>query len=177
MVVELALEPREMVKDIRARRHAVPDAPAMLKLPVGDRLPPVAVHDHPAVQAMHEDWLRAHDTQHERQDVPAGLRGSVKDRVAQAARQNLEPTLRYDRALIGDLIRATDVIAQSCDALGRRVADLEDLVEEIVRVVSEDVIRLRAVLVDVVGARETTAGRGDVGSPAGPAPGAPAGDG
>ncbi|MHB8219257.1 MAG: hypothetical protein ACYDHU_02885 [Acidimicrobiales bacterium] len=154
----------------------MPAPPSMFTLPVGDRPPLAPVRDDPAVQTMHEDWRRAHVVDGTPGVARSGMRGAARSRIASVARQTLEPVLRDDRTLIGDVIRGADVVAQRCDTLSQRLADLEALVEEIVRVVSEDVTGLRAALVGVVGAGSSPGLPGDIGSPGSPDPGAPAGD-
>jgi len=177
MVVELAPEPREIVNDIRARRRVIPDAPSMLSLPVGAQPPPTPAHDHQAVLEMHEDWRRVHHSTQVPETAARGLRGSVSGRIADVARRSLGPDLRDDRMLIGDLIRATDVVARSCDDLAQRVAQLEAVVEEVVGVISADVTSLRAALVSLVGDGEPEGGSGHSGLSGRSVPGSSSGDG
>lgn len=177
MVVELAPEPREIVNDIRARRRVVPDPPSTLSLPVGTQPPPAPVRDHQAVREMHEDWRRVHHPARTPEPRRQGFRESVSGRIAEVAQRSVGPDLRDDRMLIGDLIRATDIVAQRCDDLALRMTQLEALVEEVVRVVSADVASLRAALVGLVGDGGPEGGSDDSGPLGRSAPGSPSGDG
>jgi hypothetical protein len=49
-----------------------------------------------------------------------------------------------ERALIGRLINLVDALAARCDELATRVDQLDQLIEELVIVTSEDLIRLNA---------------------------------
>ena len=75
---------------------------------------------------------------------PADIRNLVRSRlsstVADAARAAGEP----DRALIGDIIRALDVLAARLDDTTDRLMALELLVREVVDIASEELTRLRA---------------------------------
>ncbi len=177
MVVELAPEPREIVNDIRARRRTVPGPPSMLTLPVGTQPLPPPVHEHQTVTEMHADWHRVHHRPRVPESAGRGLRGAVSNRIADVTRKTLEPDLRDDRMLVGDLIRATDVVARRCDDLAQRIAQLEAVVEEVVRVISADVTSLRAALVALVGDDEPEGGPGDSGPSGRSVPGSPSRDG
>ncbi len=151
MVAGLALEPRKIMSDITRM-----DAPPLIRRPVGGSPPPPPVREDPDVVAVHQEWARIHaaetDTKGGRPSAGAGagagagIRTMARSRLAAVAAGALGPAQRDDRALIGDLIRATDALARRCDELGGRLAELEALVEEVVAVVSEDLVQVRALL-------------------------------
>jgi hypothetical protein len=70
----------------------------------------------------------------------------IRRRVAATAADAVAPAQQENRALIGALIRATEALAVRCDELAGRVADLEGVLEEVVNVVSEDLVQIRATL-------------------------------
>jgi hypothetical protein len=149
----LALDPREIVSDISERAHRLgvdpvddSEAPAVLRRPVGSGLPLPPMRESPAVADVHKTWARVHAADAQPATNGSGLRGAVRARIGTAAAEVTGPAQRDDRALIGTLIRAVDALAQRCDELAGRVADLEGLVEEVVNVLGEDLVRLRAVL-------------------------------
>lgn len=150
MVAGVALEPPEVVGGAvdgtpGPLRGAVPP-PALLThaLDAAPPLPPVRAD--PALTAMHEGWSRAHATPAGAvgDGAPGGWRGRVSGFVARAARRAVQPAQAEDRAMIGDLIRATDTLAARCDALADRVATVERALAEVVEVLGADVARLRA---------------------------------
>ena len=170
----MAHEPRELMQEVRARRSRIPDAPSMLQLPVGGRAAIEPVRSHPLLQTMHEDWIRVHQDSPAARSTRQGWRSAVDRHVAEVARQSLGTDVESNRLLIGDVIRAADALAEHCDDLGRRLMDLEALVEDVVRVVSEDVTRLTAML---IGATEDAAGSSPAGAPDQAAPQTPGGNG
>lgn len=144
----LALEPREIVSDVadRAHRLSPTDPPAVLRRPAGGAPPPPPVREDPDVVAVHQAWAHVHAAGDQAPAAGTGVRGKVRSRVTTAVTEVAGPAQRDDRALIGHLIRAVDVLAHRCDELGGRVAELEALVEEVVNVVGEDLVRVRALL-------------------------------
>lgn len=99
--------------------------------------------------ALHRLWAEVHgaaaDDAAGRPSV-SGLRGKVVRQIGSVAADVSEPSLRADRALIGALIRTNDALAIRCDELGARVVELEDLLREVVSVVGDDLVQLRASL-------------------------------
>jgi len=163
-VAGVALDPRQLMSEVDARSHAVDDAPLLLSRPVAATSPLPPVRQDPAVAALHEEWRRVHAAGGTPPVARRGIRGAIRARLAAVAADAVGPVQHDDRALIGDAIRAADAIALRADELAQRLADLEALVEEIVHVVSEDLVHIRAQLAGA--------------SPAGdPTPGTPAGDG
>jgi hypothetical protein len=75
-----------------------------------------------------------------------GLRGKVIRQISSVAADVSEPALRADRALISALIRTNDALAIRCDELGSRVVELEDLLREVVSMVGDDLVQVRAAL-------------------------------
>lgn len=151
MVAELALEPRDIVNRVEEQSHVVTadEPPLALSRPAeaAQRLRPV--RQSPDVEAIHAAWSRVHAAEAAATVAAPGLRARLRARMAARTPSSVGAAQRDDRALIGDLIRATDLLAGRCDELADRVADLEALVEEIVCVVSEDLTHVRAVLADI----------------------------
>jgi hypothetical protein len=67
-------------------------------------------------------------------------------------------TNRADHRLLGDLVRAVDAVAERCDALSERTANLEIIVDDLARILGEEVTQLRAAI-------ESRAAEGSAGSP------------
>ncbi len=99
--------------------------------------------------------------------TPAGVRAKVRARVATAAADAARTAQQRDRELIGDLIRAVDLVARRLDDVATRVADMEALVQDVVETVSEDLTHLRVALA-------SRAGHDHEGGPGGPAEPPPA---
>jgi hypothetical protein len=99
--------------------------------------------------ALHRLWAEVHGAAaNDAAGRPsgAGLRGKVVRQIGSVAADVSEPSLRADRALIGALIRTNDSLAIRCDELGARVVELEDLLREVVSMVGDDLVQLRASL-------------------------------
>ena len=99
--------------------------------------------------ALHRLWADLHGAgASEGAEGPAGrgLRGKVVRQIGSVAADVSEPAQRADRALIGALIRTNDALAIRCDELGSRVVELEDLLREVVSVVGDDLVQVRAAL-------------------------------
>jgi hypothetical protein len=75
-----------------------------------------------------------------------GVRDKVVRQIGSVAADVAGPSIQIDRALIGALIRCNDALAIRCDELGSRVAELEDVLREVVSVVGDDLIQVRASL-------------------------------
>jgi hypothetical protein len=99
--------------------------------------------------ALHRLWADLHGSEPADAVVPpsgTGLRAKVVRQIGSVAAEVSEPALRADRALIGALIRSNDALAIRCDELGSRVVELEDLLREVVAVVGDDLVQVRASL-------------------------------
>lgn len=99
--------------------------------------------------ALHRVWAELHGAgAAEEAAGPAvgGLRGKVAKQIGSVAADLSGPALRADRALIGALIRTNDALAIRCDELSSRVVELEDLLREVVSVVGDDLVQVRAAL-------------------------------
>jgi hypothetical protein len=99
--------------------------------------------------ALHRLWADLHGADAvDAAGLPSGtgLRGKVVRQIGSVAADVSEPARRADRALIGALIRTNDALAIRCDELGSRVVELEDLLREVVSVVGDDLIQVRASL-------------------------------
>jgi len=116
-------------------------------------LPP-PIYDADALAAVRRRWEQisastgrsAHADEHPEGDAvrppqraPAGVRAKVKARVATAA----AGVQAQDRAMTGELVGALDALARRVDELASRLRDLESLVQEVVEVTSEDLIRVQ----------------------------------
>jgi hypothetical protein len=99
--------------------------------------------------ALHRLWADLHGagaTEGAQGPAGRGLRGKVVRQIGSVAADVSEPAQRADRALIGALIRTNDALAIRCDELGSRVVELEDLLREVVSVVGDDLVQVRAAL-------------------------------
>lgn len=153
-MAEMALDPRSIVSDVSDRAHDLHsmDAPKILThaVRVAPALPPV--REDPDVTVLHEEWARLHGTPGPDAPAESGVRGRIRRKVRDTAAEAAAPAQQENRALIGALIRSTEVLATRCDELAGRLTDLETVLEEVITVVSEDLVHIRAAL----GATETT---------------------
>jgi hypothetical protein len=103
------------------------------------------MRESPDLAALHRLWA---DLSADQAARPAGrgLRDRVVRQIGSVAADVSEPAQRADRALIGALIRTNDSLAIRCDELGSRVVELEDLLREVVSVVGDDLVQVRAAL-------------------------------
>ena len=148
--------------------------PRLLARPAAPPTPLPPVHGSEEVAVLHLHWSQL--TQHGRtfEDeapgpgtrTPAGVRAKVRARVATAATDAARTAQQRDRELIGDLIRAVDLVARRLDDVASRVAHMEALVQDVVETVSEDLTRLRVALAAQAGHDR----EGGTGGPAGPPP-------
>ena len=147
-MAEVALDPRAIVSDVgdRARDLGADDAPILLSRAIGTAPPFPPVREDEDLLALHQEWARLHEGDDRPAGAASGVRGRIRGRVAATAAEASGPGHRENRALIGALIRATEALAVRCDELAGRVADLEDVLEEVVNVVSEDLVHVRAAL-------------------------------
>jgi hypothetical protein len=152
----VAIDPHQIVNDVARRAHDLreADAPAVLSRPPGPGAPLPSVQHGDEVEAVHRAWADAHAA---REAAASGessastgggldaIKARVKARISSAAAAGL-PDPGVDRRVVGDLIRAVDALAHRIDELGGRLVALEELVEEVVVVASEDLTRVRAAL-------------------------------
>jgi hypothetical protein len=98
-----------------------------------DALPPLHSSEH--VVRLHTEWARMHHAPGDGDATGGRLRNraSVVARIAAGA----------DHRLLGDLVRAVDVIAARLDELSERLTDLAVTTDDLARALSEDVSRLR----------------------------------
>jgi hypothetical protein len=103
------------------------------------------VRESPDFAALHRLWADL-GTEQARQPSGRGLRAIVVRQIGSVAAEVTEPYKLADRALIDALIRTNDALAIRCDELGSRVVELEDLLREVVSVVGDDLVQVRAAL-------------------------------
>jgi hypothetical protein len=103
------------------------------------------VRESPDFAALHRLWADL-GTEQAGQPSGRGLRDIVVRQIGSVAADVTEPYKLADRALIGALIRTNDALAIRCDELGSRVVELEDLLREVVSVVGDDLVQVRAAL-------------------------------
>lgn len=159
----VARDPRQVVSDVARRAHDPGEAhaPALLRHPPGPKAPLPPLQHGDALSAVHQAWADAHAAERAPAAAGAGQTGlhavkaRARARLATATAAALPDRGARD-AVVGDLIRAVDALARRVDELGARVVALEELVEEVVVVTSEDLTRIRAA---VGGPRGQVAGR------------------
>lgn len=120
------------------------DAPRLLGRPADPPPPLDPVRGADAVAGVHRHWAAVHAEPAPAPPAGPGLRRRADRHVAAVAAAALGPAQHHDRALIGDLIRAVDALAERCDTLADRLEALEALVAETVEVLGADLTRLRA---------------------------------
>lgn len=144
-MAEVALDPRSIVSEVGDSAHDLGsmDAPSVLTraVRVSPALPPV--REDPDVTALHEGWARLHSAVDPEPDEH-GVTGRIRRKVRATAAEAAAPGQQENRALIGALIRSTEALAARCDEIAGRLADLEAVLEEVVTVVSEDLVHIRA---------------------------------
>lgn len=152
----MALDPREIVSDVSRRSHDLreADAPPLLRHPPGAGAALPSVQHGDELAAVHRAWADAHEARRETPGAQGSatsgggldaVKSKVKARISSAAAAAM-PDHDADRRVVGDLIRAVDALARRVDELGGRLVALEELVEEVVVVASEDLTRVRAAL-------------------------------
>ena len=144
----MALDPRSIVSDVSDGAHDLGsmDAPKVLTRAVRVSPPLPPVREDPDVAALHEGWARLHGASDPGDAAEPGVRGRIRRRVRATAAEAAAPGQQENRALIGALIRSTEALATRCDEIAGRLADLEAVLEEVVTVVSEDLVHIRAAL-------------------------------
>ena len=154
----MAVDPHDIVNDVARRAHDLgeTDAPTVLSRPPGPGAPLPSVQQGDEVGAVHRAWADAHAAREGAAKAAAtagsgggldAVKARLKARISSAAASGL-PDQDADRQVVGDLIRAVDALAHRIDELGGRLMALEQLVEEVVVVASEDLTRVRAALTD-----------------------------
>jgi hypothetical protein len=103
------------------------------------------VRESPDLADLHRLWADL-GTEQAPQPAGRGPRATVFRQIGSVAADVTGPAKRADRALIGALIRTNDALAIRCDELGSRVVELEDLLREVVSVVGDDLVQVRAAL-------------------------------
>jgi len=148
MVAEVALDPRSIVSDVSDRAHDLRsmDAPKILTHAVRVAPPLSPVREDTDLTGLHEEWARLHGISDSGDPSETGVRGRIRRKVRDTAAEAAAPGQRENRALIGALIRSTEALAIRCDELAGRLSDLEAVLEEVVSVVSEDLVHIRAAL-------------------------------
>lgn len=140
---------------------AAPDAlvaPRLLSRSAEPKPMPPPVHDAEEVTALHLGWARLAGGDEEptasqgRAGGGSGVRARMRARVASAAK--VQASVEHE--LVGELIRAVDLIARRTDDIAARVQDLELLVQEVVDRVSEDLVRVEVALRDTRDERHPT---------------------
>jgi hypothetical protein len=125
-----------------------PSPPRLLERAPREHQTMSAMRESTDLAALHRLWADLHGAGAEGAAGPAGggIRGKVVRQIGSVAAEVSEPAQRADRALIGALIRTNDALAIRCDELGSRVVELEDLLREVVSVVGDDLVQVRAAL-------------------------------
>lgn len=151
----MATEPETELEAVVSRfkesaHHADLDAPPrMLTHPPSGGPAFTSLHQGDELATVHRAWADLGAAERER-GTEAGATGSirarVRARVTSAATEAARAAGHADRALLGDVIRAVDLLARRVDEIAQRLVQLEHVVEEVVVVTSEDVTRIRAVL-------------------------------
>ncbi len=144
-MAEMALDPRSIVSDVGDRAHDLGsmDAPSVLTHAVRVSPPMPPVREDTDVTALHEGWAKLHSSVDQEPDEH-GVTGRIRRKVRATAAEAAAPGQQENRALIGALIRSTEALAARCDEIAGRLADLEAVLEEVVTVVSEDLVHIRA---------------------------------
>jgi hypothetical protein len=125
-----------------------PPPPRLLERAPREHQAMSSMRDSTDLAALHRLWADLHGAAGDGAVRPSasGLRAKVVRQIGSVAADVSEPAQRADRALIGALIRTNDALAIRCDELGSRVVELEDLLREVVSVVGDDLVQVRAAL-------------------------------
>ena len=124
------------------RARSLGEAPPLMldhALGAHPRLAPVRESDQ--LKAIHLGWV-------EQNGIP-GIDPNRWRRLYKRARRSAGIMLGRPQPadnLVGELIRATDAVAARCDELSTRLSDLELLFEDLIKVVGDDIVRLRAAI-------------------------------
>jgi hypothetical protein len=129
--------------------HEPPSPPRLLERAPREHQAMSPMRESTDLAALHRLWADLHGAgapEGAAEPAGRGLRGKVVRQIGSVAADVSEPAQRADRALIGALIRSNDALAIRCDELGSRVVELEDLLREVVSVVGDDLVQVRAAL-------------------------------
>jgi hypothetical protein len=129
--------------------HEPPTPPRLLERAPREHQALSPMRESTDLAALHRLWAELHGpgaAQGAGGTAGRGLRGKVVRQIGSVAAEVSEPAQRVDRALIGALIRTNDALAIRCDELSSRVVELEDLLREVVSVVGDDLVQVRAAL-------------------------------
>jgi hypothetical protein len=115
----------------------VTEPPSMFRRPSDpvEQLAPLRSGD--SIVSMHAEWARLHA-----ETTPGANLGHRIKRKARTYATRLG--IVADRRLLGDVIRALDAVAARCDELSDRVNNIEITVDDVSRILGEEVTRLRA---------------------------------
>jgi hypothetical protein len=113
------------------------EAPEMFRRPSDPPEPLPQIRASNPIGTLHTEWARMHSSPPEQ--TSPGRRLSKKVRLAASRMTN-----RADHRLLGDLVRAVDAVAERCDELSERAANLEVIVDDLARILGEEVTHLRA---------------------------------
>jgi hypothetical protein len=145
MVARVALDPQQHVSEasVRAREVDISVPPMLLDHALGSRPRLDAIREDPELEALHARWAQLYGG-------PPPERPGLLSRVRSRARAGIQALLgrsqSSDNALLGGLIRMTDVLVARCDELSTRMSDLEAVLEDAITVVGDDLVRIRAAL-------------------------------
>ncbi len=126
---------------------ATTSAPRLLARALGARPALAPARTTPAIVEMHRRWADAHTPA----DAASGIVGRARAGAEQLS-MSLAPALGEDRALIGHVIRATDLLASRCDELAARIEALESALDDVVAALGADLVQIRASLARAEGA-------------------------
>ena len=117
--------------------RSVTEPPAMFRRPTDppDPLPPIRSSE--TITGLHAEWARQHAG-----PAPENTWSNRLRNKARAVRGRIG--VGTDPQLLGDLVRAVDAVAARCDELSERASHLEIVVDDLARILGEEVTRLRA---------------------------------
>ena len=115
------------------------EPPTMFRRPSDPPEPPLPLASSDTITTMHTEWARVHAATASTVTMRQRMARKVRARTARMG-------IGTDRKMLGDLIRAIDAVATRCDELSDRVSSLEVSVDDMARILGEEVTRLRAVV-------------------------------
>jgi hypothetical protein len=118
--------------------------PKLLSEAIGSGETPSPLREATDLAVLHQHWAALHEPA--RPEGHASLKAALTARRWVASAAAAEATQEALRGLIGDLIRAVEALAIRCDELGTRVSGLERALTEVVEVLGEDLVAVRAQL-------------------------------
>ena len=111
--------------------------PAMFRRPTDPPGPLPALRGAGAVATMHLEWERQFATS----AYAAALGPRLRRRVRSAASKIMGGT---DGEFLADLVRAVDTVAARCDEISERLVTMEIVVDDLARILGEEITQLRA---------------------------------